>query len=206
MRYCSQRKWKHSTRSGAWGWIWIFFRFEIASKIRQLYKSFPQGVSFPIIRVNDPEQEVAERPILTYAITGNANSSTLYKYGKEVLSPQLALVDGLERIEIAGGDFFEFRIIYQSAKTALLGIDENDILAAIASTFSIQGLGVVRDGDSQFSIRLNNTLHQSDGTPSQTIQQLSNIPVTKSNKKIIYLKVYSKHSLQRNTIHRILQN
>ena len=47
-------------------------RFEIASRIRQVYADFPEGAGYPFISLYDPEDDrVSDRPMLTYTLSGN---------------------------------------------------------------------------------------------------------------------------------------
>ncbi|TXB68399.1 efflux RND transporter permease subunit [Phaeodactylibacter luteus] len=42
-------------------------RFEIASKIRQIYPSLPAGVSYPQINAHNAEEDALDRPVLLYS-------------------------------------------------------------------------------------------------------------------------------------------
>ncbi len=165
-----------------------FFRFELASKVRQLYPKFPNGVNFPTISINDPEQELAERPILSYALSGNATPSELYQYAKETLSPKLALLKDLERIEVAGGNATEFQIVYQSARLAQLGLSATDLLQALSAAYRIEDLGIVDDNQDRINIRLNNTGYDIGDETSLVKKQLLDIPIKKIGGKVIRLE------------------
>jgi len=131
-----------------------YLRFEIASRIRQVYPGLPPGVSYPRLQLNRPDEEAAERPVLTYSLSGSDDPSALYRYAREVLSPQLALTDGLQRIEVRGGNELEWRLTYDPGQLRVLGLTEADIQRTLEEYFATEALGVIRRRDRSFFVRL----------------------------------------------------
>ena len=47
-----------------------FIRFEVASRIRQLYPQLPTTVTYPQVYVNQPEEQEKERPVMIWSLNG----------------------------------------------------------------------------------------------------------------------------------------
>ncbi|HHM21799.1 MAG TPA: efflux RND transporter permease subunit, partial [Bacteroidetes bacterium] len=131
---------KHSPRD--------YLRFEVAGKIRQLYPRLPKGVSYPQVRLDDPEADEAERPLLTWSLSGDGTPAQLQAYASDILLPQLALVPGIQSIRIAGGNREELAIIYDASTCRALGLTPDDLLTALRQNYRTQALGSVRTSSS----------------------------------------------------------
>ncbi|MFK7984332.1 MAG: efflux RND transporter permease subunit [Saprospiraceae bacterium] len=129
-------------------------RFEIATKIRQLYPKLPEGLSYPTISINNPEKTEAERPILTYSLSGLDNSVNLYRYAQETLSPQLALTAGIQHIEVLGGNQLEWVIQYDAVLCQTMGVKRAAIYQALQELFQSTALGLVEGSGNSFFVRL----------------------------------------------------
>lgn len=161
-----------------------YLRFEIASKIRQLYPNLPQGVSFPEIYVNNPEKEVQDRPILTYSLSGNDAPAELYRYASEVLNPKLALTDGIQSINIQGGNRLEWRIYYDAAQLQTLNLRETDIQTALQQHLQEEAIGKALVQERLYTVRLTS---ESDALKGETSFPFANIPIKKVKNRLIYL-------------------
>ena len=173
-----------------------FFRFEVASKVRQIYPKLPTGVSFPVIQVRDPEKEEAERPILSYALSGETMPSELFRYATELLRPQLALLKDVDNIEVVGGNATEFRICYQSNRLAQLGISTTDLLKALSNRYAVENLGIAQDGLDKLSVRLNNAGSYDWNNISAIQTQLLDTPIQKIAGKVLRLSDLATVSLE----------
>lgn len=131
-----------------------FARFEVASKIRQLYPALPDNSSFPILSVYEPNQEKRERPILIYTLSGNDIPTNIYAFAQEILVPKLSDAQGLSRIEVRGGNQMEWRITYQPERLVALSLSAEDLLSAISQHFQNEALGTTTDGTSTLYVRL----------------------------------------------------
>ncbi|HMO40887.1 MAG TPA: efflux RND transporter permease subunit [Saprospiraceae bacterium] len=141
-----------------------YLRFEIASKIRQLYPRLPAGVSYPTIEVNQPDEKQEERPLLVYSLSGNDSPSLLYRYALERLNPQLALTEGIRTIDVVGGNEQEWLITYDAAQLASLRLDPETLTEALRQYFRSEALGMARQGDYDVFIQLRNRNY--DAEPS----------------------------------------
>ena len=130
-------------------------RFEIASRIRQVYADFPEGAGYPLISLYDPEDDrVSDRPMLTYTLSGNEDLAELYQYASETLAPQLALNEGVYNIETTGGAQKEWLLRYDRLRLEDLGLTPDDIRRAINDYFQNADLGLARAGERTFQVRL----------------------------------------------------
>jgi len=160
-----------------------FLRFEVANKIRQLYSSFPEGVTYPQVRINNVEKKAEQRPILVYSLSGETPPSELFRYANEVLSPQLAVTEGLQSVQVEGGNEMEWRITYDAALMQMLGVEVKDIRKSIQDLFQTQALGIAQEGTQTIFVNLkNNWINES----SEHIEWKT-IPILRDSVKTIYL-------------------
>ncbi|MEM9885008.1 MAG: efflux RND transporter permease subunit [Bacteroidota bacterium] len=163
-----------------------YLRFEIAAKIRQLYPRLPQGLSFPTVRVYNPEAERQDRPILSYSLSGAASVTQVYRYANESLSPKLALLEGVENIQITGGNNMEWQIIYDAEQVEQQGLSTQFITNAIQAHFSSEHLGFTQTARQSWTVKLNNVQEK------VRAKELENIALKKQGNRILYLKDIAK--------------
>ncbi|HMN89257.1 MAG TPA: efflux RND transporter permease subunit, partial [Saprospiraceae bacterium] len=160
-----------------------YIRFEVASKIRQLYPNLPVGVSYPVVQVNQPEEQQEERPLLVYSLSGNESPTLLYRYAVERLNPQLALMAGVRSIEVNGGNEQEWLITYDAQQLATLQLDVALLTEALRQHFKSEALGIVRTDDYNIFIQLRQRNHDKEPTPDEWRQ----IALTTLQGRVIYL-------------------
>jgi len=158
-----------------------YLRFEVASKIRQVYPRLAEGISYPQVALNNPESDEAARPLLTWSLSGDGTPTELLKYTSDVLAPQLALIPGIQRVGTVGGNRIEWVITYNAAVIHDLGITKNDLLLALQQSFETKAIGTVEDNGEVLYARLSNA------GPAATDILLSNIEVAKIGHRIIRL-------------------
>ena len=130
-------------------------RFEIASRIRQVYADFPEGAGYPLISLYDPEDDrTSDRPMLTYTLSGNEDLAELYRYASETLAPQLALNEGIYHIETTGGAQKEWLLRYDRNRMENLGLTPEDFRRAVNDYLQQADLGLANDGERTFQVRL----------------------------------------------------
>lgn len=116
-------------------------RFEAASVVRQIYRNFPQGVSYPVISLASTEQKEAKRPLISLQVNAKDSPGALTKYIEETLKPRLAKVNGISAVEVNGGNPQEWLIQYNPLVLRSLNISESDLTAAIGKANEQHGLG-----------------------------------------------------------------
>ena len=171
-----------------------FIRFEVASRIRQLYPQLPTTVTYPQVYVNQPEEQEKERPVMIWSLNGEDLASELFRYALEGLSPKLAIIDGLQNIEVSGGNLLEWRIEYDKYLLDNIDISLLQIKQALQEHFDTKALGITQDSDQSFYINLKNWSANADEYLQTT--QWKNIVIQKNNRRIIRLGDVAQVSLQ----------
>jgi len=121
-------------------------RFEVASAIRQLYPKLPQGVTFPALSLNRPDNE-SEKSILTYSLQASANPAGIKQFAEERLQPVLAQVEGVSRIQVTGASPYEWMIEYDAVQLQAIGLTPSSLQQAVVRHYDARALGTVQDVD-----------------------------------------------------------
>jgi multidrug efflux pump subunit AcrB len=116
-------------------------RFELSIILRQIFPQLPEGVSFPRIIMNRPDDE-SDTPLLTYSLTGNANSAILEEYAINKIKKEIASVEDVKMINVYGGTPFSIEVIYDHRAMEGLGLQEADVMTALRQYFDRQHLGI----------------------------------------------------------------
>ncbi len=168
-------------------------RFEIASVIRRIYKKLPENVSYPVIQLNKPDEEVS--PFLTYAITAPIVPHKIQEIVKTQIAPQLNSVKDINNTTVYGANPLEYVITYTMDNLSALHISKEDILNAIEAHFTSKNLGMVYDNQSFISVNV-----------YQNSEDISSIPIKKIGNRIVYLSniaTVKKHEQEANRYYRI---
>ena len=151
-------------------------RLEVASCIRNIYRSLPDGVSYPAISVDIHGSR--SRKALTYILKSPLPSEQIEKYADAAMIIPLSSVDGVERVSFWGASPYELEIVFDTDAAKAAGITGDRIYAAFTSWFSSEVLGMVRSGNGTVSLRLE--CRRSD--------DIGDIPIMNSHGRIIHLR------------------
>lgn len=152
-------------------------RFEVASQIRQLYPSLPDGVSYPNIPLS--VQGSQSKSILTYQINADLPANQIEQYiNSSVLIP-ISQIDGVNDVRLSGATPYEYRIKFDPEMARIYGISGDDVATAVNSSFREDVIGNVSLDDMPQSI-----LVKISGVKDENI---SSIPIKKTDDKIVYL-------------------
>lgn len=116
-------------------------RFEISTLIRQIWPELPNGVSFPIIEINRPNQE-NERPLLSYTLNAPTNPHLIQNYVDDNIKPVLSEISGVYKIEIYGATPPGWVIEYDIEKLKAYGVSQQEVKAAVDIGLKKENLGV----------------------------------------------------------------
>ncbi|MDZ7741251.1 MAG: efflux RND transporter permease subunit [Bacteroidota bacterium] len=117
-------------------------RFEILSRIRQVYQGFPRGVTFP--RLSFVEAGNAEdSPMMTYILSASETPDKIQKIANDVIKRNLSSLDGIKMIRIPGGSTPVKSIEYDLQKCEIYNMPGEDISEALQQFFAREELGVV---------------------------------------------------------------
>jgi multidrug efflux pump subunit AcrB len=115
-------------------------RFEVASILREAKNKLPPQVSYPIVRMNMPDNETGT-DILIYEINGTASPAYIQKLTEEEIKPRIAVVEGIYDINVYGASPVEWELIYDYDKLALLGLSSSSIKNAISDYLKEEEIG-----------------------------------------------------------------
>ena len=121
-------------------------RFEIAMIIRQLFPGLPEGVSYPNIAMRQTDRKDKD-PLMSYTLNANASPLYIQQYAENNIKPVLALMKGVNNVEVYGGNLFEWEIVFDSKALMALGVDAATVASAINNYFRSDILGMGQLGE-----------------------------------------------------------
>ena len=159
-------------------------RFEVASKIREVYPKLPEKVGYP--RISAYRNESEEQQLLTYQLYAPASPRLIQSYAEERLRPLLAPVQGLYRITIYGATPMEWELIYDQEELLTLGIKRQDIMEALNIYFREEVIGMGWDQAAGLSTMTSKSIQ----LKTLSVNDLSwqDIPVTQVNDRIFRIR------------------
>lgn len=153
-------------------------RLEASSIVRQLWGSFPEGVSYPTVAAQQAKEE-AKAPFMTYTVTSPMNSMEIGAYVDEKVKPALADIPGVAEVSVYGVTPNEWRLEYDADKLSAIGVTPDDITDAIRRHYGSDFLGMAQTESGW--IRL---VKQAPGKPDEfdiskiTVVPKNGMPVT----------------------------
>ena len=121
-------------------------RFELASAIRQLYPKLPEGVSFPTLSLNRPNNE-QEKALLVYSLQASANPAGIMQFAEEQIKPVVAQIEGVNRVAVSGASPYEWMIDYDAAQLQAIGLTPYLLQQAVSRHYGAASIGMVQDVD-----------------------------------------------------------
>ena len=115
-------------------------RFEVASKIREIFPKLPEAVRYP--RISQYQTESDEQTLLTYTLNAPSSPRLIQQYVEDVLSPRLSHIEGLYRIRVYGATDMEWELMYDQEQLNILGLDKGDILNSLQDYFREEVVGM----------------------------------------------------------------
>jgi multidrug efflux pump subunit AcrB len=158
-------------------------RFEVASAVRQLYPKLPDGVSFPTLSLNRPNNE-QEKSLLVYTLQASANPAGIQQYAEEQIKPVLAQIEGVSRIAVYGASSYEWMIEYDAEQLRAAGLTPYILQQAVSRYYSVESLGMVRDADAASH---NAWMQLTIGNTDASRTRLEEIPLQVANGRLLYL-------------------
>lgn len=131
-----------------------FVRYEIAAKIREIYATLPREVPFPRIQLNSGEYKELETILMAYSVFAPIEVTRLFDYTQEQIAPQLSLVEGIERIEVSGGNEQEWVITFDEDRLITLGLSPAKLQTIIINQLTTAHLSYHKQGDDLLYVRL----------------------------------------------------
>lgn len=115
-------------------------RFDISSRLRQLYASLPEGVSYPQLSTGMDGESAA--PILTYTINADLPTWQIAQYTEKNIAEPLSRLEGVNNVSVTGATPFEWVVTFDPNRCATLGITGGDIRNAFGTQNRNDQLGL----------------------------------------------------------------
>ena len=115
-------------------------RFEASTIIRQTWPQFPDGVSYPYIRMKRPDEN-ASRPFMSFTLNAPSTPILIQQYADEHIKTRLAQIQGIYKIDLSGATPMEWVLEYDSEQLRRLGITLSDIQQAVSRYYLKEFLG-----------------------------------------------------------------
>jgi multidrug efflux pump subunit AcrB len=156
-------------------------RFQISSLLKSLWVRLPPDVHLPSITLNDGSAGV-EKPVLTLAVVGRGDRSSLTNYALAFLKRELLNVEGVSRVETLAAESNEIVVaLKKSAIRNAFGISSDDIRGGIQRYLVRENIGVVKikteNGDSYVTTDIGNV--------GYTLSSLEEIPLKQSSGRLV---------------------
>ncbi len=107
-------------------------RFEIATLLRQTYKSFPKGVSYPVMSSSAKGDDGGE--ILTFTVNADLPTQEIESYVENHILTELALVEGVNSVILSGATPYYTEIAFDPQKMAAYRLDISDLESAVRNS------------------------------------------------------------------------
>lgn len=130
-----------------------FARFEAAAIIRQMYNKLPTNCSYPEI-TQSSEENSRKMPLLVYSINAPLVSYQIKKIAEDIFLNALSGNKNIEKVEISGAENLQISVRYQTEKLLAYQISPEQILQKIQNHYQNEYLGLVRQAEQQFFIRI----------------------------------------------------
>jgi multidrug efflux pump subunit AcrB len=140
-------------------------RFEVASVLRQVHARLPREASYPLVRLNTPDEVTRHQPLLILRFTGSAPPAALQRYAEEILKPRLAQVEGLSDVQVYGSTRPEWVLSYEPETLNALGLTELDLNQALRGYFRRESLGLWQPTGTGHAHRLTLRPPDAEGAP-----------------------------------------
>lgn len=152
-------------------------RFEVASAVRNLYPSLPEGLAYPSISLNAGGEK--KTPAISYQVKSPLPSVEIEKFIKNHIQTPLSSVKGVEDIRISGVSPYQWVITFDARKLVSLGLKASDISSAFRNHYSERLLGMTElPGGNVMGVRL----------VSSSGDDFGAIPVRKVAGRVVYLR------------------
>lgn len=155
-------------------------RFEVASMIRNLWTSLPDGCSFPIILLNGGDGEYSTTTAIAFNILSSLPSQEIAKFVNDNLIHSLSTIEGVDGVSIYGDTPYEWVITFDAEQTSILGIDAAHIASAVMSYYGEDILGMTRSGGNSYAVKLRMERDASNDS-------FSTIPICNAGGRIVRL-------------------
>jgi multidrug efflux pump subunit AcrB len=129
-------------------------RFEVASQIRYIYPTLPEGVSYPSLSLATTGNRSSSTTAVTYTFNTNLPGNRVAEYFDGEILPALAKIPGVDGVTYGGITPWEYELTVDADKASLAGIRMSEIASAFNSYRGESIVGNVRYGENNENVIL----------------------------------------------------
>ena len=107
-------------------------RFEIATMIRQIYKNFPDGVTYPALSASSAGD--IKEAILTFTVNADLPTQEIDTYIQDHIIKDLALVEGVNSVDLSGATPFYRELSFIPQMLSAYKLKISDIESAVRNS------------------------------------------------------------------------
>lgn len=122
---------------------------EVRSKVSVAVSQLPPDAEQPVVQRFD----VGSVPVISYAVSADANLRDVYEYVDKVVRRRLETVPGVGEVQVLGGRERQINIIIDPYRLRAYGLTVTDVTDAIARQNTQVPGGLVEQGDRQLTLR-----------------------------------------------------
>ena len=153
-------------------------RFDIATRIRNVYDELPRGLSYPDISLGISGRK--SEPAFTWELRAPLSSSKIAAYADEYIIPTISRIPGVDEVELHGATPFHYVITFDAQKTLALGINGSEIAAAISGWWTNAHLSHMP--------LLGKTIDVTLSGQGRSVKDFGVIPICNKDGRIVYLR------------------
>ena len=128
-------------------------RLAILERLELLRPELPLGVIPPSVS-NYVPQDLDERPLVEYTVSGPYTPGTLAKIMTEDIEPRLETVEGVSGVLAMGGAETGISVIYEPTKLRQLGVSPAALATAVRDARQVDALGIDQRGMMELPVTL----------------------------------------------------
>lgn len=133
-----------------WGTDMDQATLDMRDKVDLVRGILPDNAKAPRILKLDPNSE----PIMTFSLTGEEDIVKLKSIAEDTIKPRLERIEGVASVGVSGGQEKIVEVVLDPNRLAAYGIGIDQIQQALMATNVSGSSGVIRQGDTKLSIRV----------------------------------------------------
>ena len=123
-------------------------RLEVSALIRQIWGQLPRNVGYPSIATYGVERTRKEpETFMEYKISAPVRSSEIAQWVEQVMRPRISVIEGVRKVSVAEGRPMEWVLEYDHDYLSSVGVEVDDIAAAVGEYNRKESLGLARVED-----------------------------------------------------------
>lgn len=150
-------------------------RFEVASRVRNVYSSLPDACSYPSISLNSRGEKA--QTAIVFNVRSPLPSKEIASFVEEHLLHPISIIDGVSSVGFYGQTPFEWVVTFDSDLCRTLGIAASDIRRAFSVYYADELVGLSKSGGMTYGVRLR----------SGSSSDMASVPVALRSGRMVHL-------------------